>query len=76
MVEDIANIKKYDAHDVTLSIDAKLQSMVYREIKTAVVENRAESGTVVLRIFVIGEALAMANALLYNPNNRVGVKPS
>ena len=25
--------KKYDAQDVTLSIDEKLQSMVYREIK-------------------------------------------
>ncbi|MFY1026321.1 peptidoglycan glycosyltransferase [Actinobacillus seminis] len=74
VVEDIANIKKYDAHDVTLSIDAKLQSMVYREIKTAVVENRAESGTAVLVDIRTGEVLAMANAPSYNPNNRVGVK--
>ena len=45
VVEHIADEKKYDAQDVTLSIDEKLQSMVYREIKKAVTENNAESGT-------------------------------
>lgn len=74
VVEDIADVKKYDAHDVTLSIDEKLQSMVYREIKTAVTENRAESGTAVVVDIRTGEVLAMVNAPSYNPNNRVGVK--
>lgn len=66
--------KKYDAQDVTLSIDEKLQSMVYREIKKAVSENNAESGTAVLVDVRTGEVLAMATAPSYNPNNRVGVK--
>lgn len=74
IVENIADVKKYDAQDVTLSIDEKLQSMVYREIKKAVAENKAESGTAVLVDVRTGEVLAMANAPSYNPNNRVGVK--
>ena len=74
IVENISDVKKYDAQDVTLSIDEKLQSMVYREIKKAVAENKAESGTAVLVGVRTGEVLAMANAPSYNPNNRVGVK--
>ena len=74
IVENISDVKKYDAQDVTLSIDEKLQSMVYREIKKAVAENKAESGTAVLVDVRTGEVLAMANAHSYNPNNRVGVK--
>lgn len=74
IVEHIADEKKYDAQDVTLSIDEKLQSMVYREIKKAVAENNAESGTAVLVDVRTGEVLAMANAPSYNPNNREGVK--
>lgn len=74
VVENIANERKYDAQDVTLSIDEKLQSMVYHEIKKAVAENKAESGTAVLVDVRTGEVLAMANAPSYNPNNRAGVK--
>ena len=74
VVEHIADQEKYDAQDVTLSIDEKLQSMVYREIKKAVAENNAESGTAVLVDVRTGEVLAMANAPSYNPNNRDGVK--
>ncbi|TCP95002.1 peptidoglycan synthetase FtsI [Cricetibacter osteomyelitidis] len=74
VVENIADIKKYDAQDVTLSIDENLQAMVYREIKKAVAENNAESGTAVLVDVRTGEVLAMANAPSYNPNNRNGVK--
>ncbi|HBO38394.1 MAG TPA: peptidoglycan synthase [Pasteurellaceae bacterium] len=73
MVEDITDVRKYDAHDVTLSIDEKLQSMVYREIKRAVKENNAESGTAVLVDVRTGEILAMANAPSYNPNSRNGI---
>ncbi|MGF7452841.1 peptidoglycan glycosyltransferase FtsI [Pasteurella bettyae] len=73
IVEDISDVKKYDAHDVVLSIDEKLQSMVYREIKKAVAENKAESGTAVLVDVRTGEVLAMVNAPSYNPNKRNGV---
>lgn len=74
MVEAVDDTKKYDAHNVILSIDEQLQSMVYRQIKEAVAENKAESGTAVLVDIRTGEVLAMANAPSYNPNNRTGVK--
>ncbi|WP_386689828.1 penicillin-binding transpeptidase domain-containing protein [Lonepinella sp. MS14437] len=73
VIEEIADVKKYSAHDVVLSIDEKLQSMVYREIAKAVQENKANSGTAVLVDVRTGEVLAMANAPSYNPNKRTGV---
>ncbi|QGM80405.1 penicillin-binding transpeptidase domain-containing protein [Otariodibacter oris] len=75
IVENIRNEKQYDPQNVVLSIDAELQSMVYREIKKAVIKNKAESGTAVLVDVQTGEILAMANAPSYNPNNRVDFKP-
>lgn len=74
IIENINDIEKYDAQDITLSIDKNLQSMLYREIKKAVLENKAESGSAVLVDIRTGEVLAMANAPSYNPNNRAGVK--
>lgn len=70
IIETIRNEKQYDPQDVVLSIDEELQSMVYREIKKAVIENKAESGTAVLVDVQTGEILAMANAPSFNPNNR------
>lgn len=74
VIEHIRNEKKYDPQDVVLSIDEELQSMVYREIKKAVIENKAESGTAVLVDIQTGEVLAMANAPSFNPNNRAEFK--
>lgn len=66
--------KAFDPNDLELSIDAELQSMAYEEIKRAVAENKAESGTAVLVDIQTGEILAMANAPSFNPNdpNRKG----
>ena len=74
VIEHIRDEKKYDPQDVVLSIDEELQSMVYREIKKAVIENKAESGTAVLVDVQTGEVLAMANAPSFNPNNREDFK--
>ncbi|KMK52047.1 cell division protein FtsI [[Actinobacillus] muris] len=70
MIEQVRNEQQYDPQDVVLSIDEELQSMVYREIKKAVLENKAESGSAVLVDIQTGEILAMANAPSFNPNNR------
>ncbi|MBV6539962.1 cell division protein FtsI [Ursidibacter maritimus] len=75
VIERISDEKEYTPQDVILSIDEELQSMVYREIKKSVVENKAESGTAVLVDIQTGEILAMANAPSYNPNNRTDFKP-
>lgn len=74
VIERIHDEKEYNPQDVVLSIDEELQSMVYREIKKSVIENKAESGTAVLLDIQTGEVLAIANAPSYNPNNRADFK--
>lgn len=78
MVGLLQEQKAFDPNDLELSIDAELQSMAYEEIKIAVSENKAESGTAVLVDIQTGEILAMANAPSFNPNdpNRKGFATS
>ena len=72
MIENIAQTDSQAAHNLMLSIDERLQSVVYRELTNAVIENKAESGTAVLVDVNTGEVLAMANSPSYNPNNLAG----
>lgn len=58
--------------DLRLSIDKRLQYLAYRELKTALLENQASSGSVVLLEIKTGEILAMVNQPSYNPNAREG----
>ncbi len=69
VVEDIASKASREAHNLTLSIDERLQALVYRELNHAVTFNKAESGSVVLVDIETGEVLAMANSPAFNPNN-------
>ncbi len=70
VIENIYAKEQQEPQDVVLSIDEELQMMVYKEIKKAVIENNAKSGTAVLVDIQTGEILAMANAPSFNPNNR------
>ncbi|MCD1125948.1 peptidoglycan glycosyltransferase FtsI [Jinshanibacter sp. LJY008] len=72
VIEDISSVDSQAAHNLTLSIDERLQALVYRELSNAVAVNKAESGTAVLVDVNTGEILAMVNSPSYNPNNRVG----
>ncbi|MDP1634570.1 MAG: penicillin-binding protein 2, partial [Gallionellaceae bacterium] len=75
IVEDVASLRAPKAGgDVALSIDSKIQSMAFREIKLAVERNRAKAGSIVVLDARTGEVLALANWPSYNPNNRE--KPS
>jgi cell division protein FtsI (penicillin-binding protein 3) len=56
--------------DLTLSIDRRLQYLTYRELKRAVLQYKAKSGSAVILDTKTGEVLAMANQPSYNPNNR------
>jgi cell division protein FtsI (penicillin-binding protein 3) len=56
--------------DLRTSIDLRLQYLAYRELKTAVAESRAKSGTVVVLDPATGEVLAMVSQPSYNPNDR------
>jgi cell division protein FtsI (penicillin-binding protein 3) len=72
VIEDISTLDSQAAHNLVLSIDERLQALVYRELNNAVAFNKAESGTAVLVDVNTGEVLAMANSPSYNPNNLAG----
>ncbi|CAK9886041.1 MAG: Peptidoglycan D,D-transpeptidase FtsI [Candidatus Erwinia impunctatus] len=72
VIEDISSVDSRAAHNLTLSIDERLQALVYRELNNAVAFNKAESGSAVLVDVNTGEVLAMANSPAYNPNNLAG----
>ena len=52
------------------SLDLRLQYLAYRELKQAITQNWALSGSGVVLDAQTGEVLAMANQPSYNPNNR------
>lgn len=56
--------------DVVLSIDLRVQYLAYRELKAAVQQHRAASGSAVVVDVRTGEVLAMVNQPSYNPNDR------
>lgn len=55
---------------LVLSIDRRIQYLAYRELKAAVQENKASSGTAVMLDVRTGEILAMVNQPAANPNDR------
>ncbi len=61
-------VKPQQGHNLTLSIDRRIQYLAYRELKQAVVKYNADSGSVVVLDVKTGEVLAMVNQPAYNPN--------
>lgn len=53
-----------------LSIDFRLQSLAYKELKEEFVTRRAKSASIVVLDVDTGEVLAMANQPSYNPHNK------
>ena len=71
IVEDVDSIRlPRDGGTLRLSIDAKIQYLAFRELKTAVAAHRARAGGIVVLDASTGEVLAMVNLPSYNPNNR------
>lgn len=56
--------------DLALSLDHRVQYIAHRELKTAMQENNAASGSIVILNVHTGEVLAMVNQPSYNPNQR------
>ncbi len=70
-VEDVDLIQTAQpGKDLTLSIDRRIQYLAYRELKAAIAEHGASSGSVVVIDVPTGEVLAMVNQPSYNPNQR------
>ncbi len=71
IIEDVESIRKpQDGAKLALSINARIQHLAFRELKSAVAEHRAKAGGIVVLDAQTGEILAMANLPTYNPNNR------
>jgi cell division protein FtsI (penicillin-binding protein 3) len=70
-VEDVESIRAVrPGRELQLSIDLRLQYLAYRELKAAIRDNRASSGSAVIIDIRTGEVLAMVNQPAYNPNDR------
>lgn len=59
-----------DGRVLQTSIDLRLQYLAYRELKRAVTENAARSGSAVILDPRTGEVLAIVNQPTFNPNDR------
>jgi len=71
IVQDVASLRApKEGGDVALSIDSKIQSLAFREIKQAVEKHNAKGGSIVVLDAKTGEVLALANWPSYNSNNR------
>ena len=57
-------------HDITLSIDSRIQSFAWQRVRDAVQEHGAATGSVVVLDALTGEILALANYPSYDPGNR------
>ena len=74
-VEDIESISApRPGSDLVSSVDLRIQYLAYRELKAAVQQHRAKSGSVVVLDVASGEVLAMVNQPAYNPNDREQLK--
>lgn len=69
LVRDLEHLASVEpGRDLTLSIDLRLQYLAYRELKSAMTQYSARSGSVVVLDVDSGEVLAMVNQPAYNPN--------
>lgn len=69
IVENVELLREpQPGRDLTLTIDRRLQYLAYRELKTALLEHHATSGSMVVLDVPSGEVLAMVNLPSYNPN--------
>ena len=76
-VEDIESIRPVrPGRELRLSVDLRIQYLAYRELKAAIRDNRARSGSVVVIDVRTGEVLAMVNQPAFNPNDRHQLNPA
>ena len=75
IIENVENIRfARPGKALKLSIDRRIQYLAYRELKAAVQQHGAQSGSVVVLDNQTGEVLAQVNQPSFNPNNRKRLK--
>ena len=73
IIDDVDLLRAAEpGRDLVLSIDRRVQYLAYRELKAALIQHRAYSGSVVVLDIPTGEVIAMVNQPSYNPNARAG----
>jgi len=76
VVETVELVKEAEqGRELRLTLDRRLQHLAARELRSAVAEHRAQSGSVVIIEVATGEVLAMVNYPSYNPNAGRGARP-
>ncbi len=71
VVEDIGEmVPPLDGRDLQLSIDSKIQFFAYEKLKEAVIQHRAQAGSVVVLDVQNAEVLALANYPSFSPDKR------
>ncbi|GAA0293319.1 penicillin-binding transpeptidase domain-containing protein [Psychrosphaera haliotis] len=72
-IEVLEEQKGSEPQDIALTIDQRIQSAVYQELKKAVQTYEAASGSAIVVDVETAEVLAMVNSPSFNPNNRMNV---
>lgn len=76
IIDDLAQVRPpKHGENLRLGVDLWLQYHAYRQLEAAVLEHRAQSGTVVVLDVVTGQVMAMAQAPSFNPNGRRTAPP-
>lgn len=74
IIDDVGVIRETrPGQDLVLSVDTRIQHLVYRELRNAVESSHAKAGAVVVIDTQTGEILALSNFPDYDPNNRHGL---
>lgn len=75
IVEELEVISEpRDGQELVLSIDRRVQYLVFRELAKAVTQYKAKAASAVMLDARTGEVLAMVNFPTYNPNNPTNIK--
>ncbi|MEO7149407.1 MAG: penicillin-binding protein 2 [Rhodanobacteraceae bacterium] len=76
-VENVEQVRApVPGHDLTLSIDSRIQYLAYTSLAQAIAAHHASSGSMVILDVPTGEILAMVNVPSYNPNALDGSTPA
>lgn len=71
VIKDVENIEEAEAgHDLVLTIDERIQYLAYRELQTALIDNKAHAASLVVLDAKNGDVLATVSQPSFNPNNR------